>query len=125
MSDSFLEFAFVALIALEAALFTAFGVLFSVYSMHMASLSEEHPYPPLIVEKLVWLSWTLTTGMLIATCLALICLYHIDLNSLVEHIVRLGLILIVIGLTLASLIVNSTMTYPKRALNVKPPKSQR
>lgn len=113
MNSEFLEFAFVASVTLESILFAAFGVLYSVYSMHKNSVDKEYPYPPPVVKDLVWLCWGLSISIVIAAALAVTCLFYMELCQTVEQIIRVGLALIVISLAMTSILVNVRMSYPK------------
>lgn len=53
MGSTLLQFELALLVALEAILFGVFGVLYSIYTQYMSSVTESDPKRPKIVDTLI------------------------------------------------------------------------
>lgn len=113
METTLLQFELTLLVALEAILFGVFGVLYSIYTQYMSTLSVSEPRRPKIVDTLVILcGWIVILNWVIVVLLFVGFLLSIWWPIIAERILVVGLGGMVLTLAFIGSMLKSKMGKP-------------
>jgi hypothetical protein len=111
----FYEVAFVGLGTLEAICFGVHGLLYTVYSQFMITLSLDNPDPPLVTGEIVWICRGLTFVIVISAAAAIAALFQLSgASTVTAQALRIVLVVVLVTLALTALAMAYRMQVPKR-----------
>ena len=112
----FYEVAFIALGTLETICFAVHGLLFTVYSQYMASLTlPDNTNPPPVTGEIVWICRALTAVIVLSAGAAIPSLYALPgADTPTAQAVRVVLLIIVLTLAVSAYAIVRRMKVPRR-----------